>query len=83
MTAITASVPTRARDLLAAEWIKSRSARSSYLVLLFAAWIFAVRWWYRLLTPRPALFRARCADGWELAVYHRPAPVRRETGRRW
>ena len=37
MTAITASVPTRARDLLASEWIKFRSVRSSYLVLLFAA----------------------------------------------
>jgi len=32
-----ASVPARARDVLASEWIKFRSVRSSYLVLLFAA----------------------------------------------
>jgi hypothetical protein len=37
MTTITASVPVRARDLLASEWIKLRSVRSSYLTLLFAA----------------------------------------------
>jgi hypothetical protein len=37
MTTITASVPARARDLLASEWIKLRSVRSTYLVLLVAA----------------------------------------------
>ena len=37
MTTITASAPARARDLLAAEWIKLRSVRSTYLTLLFAA----------------------------------------------
>jgi len=37
MTTITASVPVRARDVLAAEWIKLRSVRSTYLTLLFAA----------------------------------------------
>jgi ABC-2 type transport system permease protein len=37
MTTITASAPARARDVLAAEWIKLRSVRSTYLTLLFAA----------------------------------------------
>jgi ABC-2 type transport system permease protein len=37
MTTITASVPARARDLLASEWIKLRSVRSTYLILLVAA----------------------------------------------
>jgi hypothetical protein len=37
MTATTASAPARARDVLASEWIKLRSVRSTYLVLLFAA----------------------------------------------
>ena len=32
-----ASAPARARDVLTSEWIKFRSVRSSYLVLLFAA----------------------------------------------
>jgi ABC-2 type transport system permease protein len=37
MTTITASVPARARDVLASEWIKLRSVRSTYLTVLFAA----------------------------------------------
>ena len=37
MTAVTATAPGRARDVLASEWIKLRSLRSTYLVLLFAA----------------------------------------------
>ena len=44
MTAITATPraparprPARARDVLASEWIKLRSVRSTYLTLLFAA----------------------------------------------
>jgi ABC-2 type transport system permease protein len=37
MTTVTASVPARARDLLASEWIKFRSVRSTYLILLIAA----------------------------------------------
>ena len=39
MTAITDTVPgpARARDVLASEWIKLRSVRSTYVVLLFAA----------------------------------------------
>ena len=37
MTATTLSAPARARDVLASEWIKLRSVRSTYLVLLFAA----------------------------------------------
>jgi hypothetical protein len=37
MTTITATMPARARHVLASEWIKLRSVRSSYLVLLVAA----------------------------------------------
>ncbi len=37
MTTVTASVPARARDLLASEWLKLRSVRSTYLILLIAA----------------------------------------------
>jgi len=37
MTAVTVTAPGRARDVLASEWIKLRSLRSTYLVLLFAA----------------------------------------------
>ncbi len=37
ITTAPASAPARARDVLASEWIKFRSVRSSYLVLLFAA----------------------------------------------
>jgi hypothetical protein len=37
MTSFTASVPARARDVLASEWIKFRSVRSTYLTLLVAA----------------------------------------------
>ena len=36
MTATAFSAPARARDVLASEWIKLRSVRSTYLVLLFA-----------------------------------------------
>ena len=37
MTATTVWAPARARDVLASEWIKLRSVRSTYLTLLFAA----------------------------------------------
>ncbi len=37
MTAVTVPVTTRARDLLASEWIKVRSVRSTYLALIVAA----------------------------------------------
>ena len=37
MTTITAAAPARARNVLASEWIKLRSVRSTYLTLLFAA----------------------------------------------
>jgi hypothetical protein len=37
MTAVDVTLPARARDVLASEWIKLRSVRSTYLVLLFAA----------------------------------------------
>ena len=36
MTAATVSAPARARDVLTSEWIKLRSVRSTYLVLLSA-----------------------------------------------
>ncbi|HZH02728.1 MAG TPA: alpha/beta fold hydrolase [Myxococcaceae bacterium] len=44
---------------------------------LSGAWMSSILIYYRIRGPRPRLLRARCADGWELAVYHRPAPVRR------
>lgn len=37
MTTVNVTMPARARDMLAAEWIKLRSVRSTYLTLLFAA----------------------------------------------
>jgi ABC-2 type transport system permease protein len=37
MTTVNVTMPARARDVLAAEWIKLRSVRSTYLTLLFAA----------------------------------------------
>ena len=37
MTTIDVTMPTRARNVLFSEWIKIRSVRSSYLVLLFGA----------------------------------------------
>jgi len=37
MTTVDVTMPTRARNMLASEWIKLRSVRSTYLVLLFAA----------------------------------------------
>ena len=37
MTTIDVTMPTRARNVLFSEWIKLRSVRSTYLVLLFAA----------------------------------------------
>jgi ABC-2 type transport system permease protein len=37
MTTLTATAPARARDVLASEWIKLRSVRSTYPTLAFAA----------------------------------------------
>ena len=37
MTTVTAAIPARARNVLASEWIKLRSVRSTSLTLLFAA----------------------------------------------
>jgi ABC-2 type transport system permease protein len=37
MTTVTATVPARAQDVLASEWIKLRSVRSTYLALIAAA----------------------------------------------
>jgi len=47
------------------------------LAVAFSAWVWLVR---RLTRPGPDATKhleARCADGWSLAVYHRPAPSRR------
>lgn len=44
---------------------------------IWAAWVWTVLRWYRLREQRPAVLRAVCADGWELAVYFRPAVERR------
>lgn len=46
-------------------------------VILLAAWWAVVQWVYALEDDRPALLRATTADGWSLAVWHRPAPARR------
>jgi len=40
-------------------------------------WVFGVRRLYRPRTPPPELLRARCKDGWEIAVHVRRAPKRR------
>src|SRR6516165_3319870 len=37
MTSVDVTMPTRARNVLVSEWVKLRSVRSTYLVLLFAA----------------------------------------------
>ena len=37
MTTVDVAMPTRARNVLVSEWVKLRSVRSTYLVLLFAA----------------------------------------------
>ncbi|MCY0998002.1 alpha/beta fold hydrolase [Myxococcus sp. MISCRS1] len=47
------------------------------VVLGNVLWVALVRRWYRLRTPLPQAFKARCADGWEVAVHVRRAPVRR------
>lgn len=44
---------------------------------LWATWVMGVLWYYRIRSERPKRLRARCSDGWEIAVYHRPAPGRR------
>lgn len=40
-------------------------------------WVFGVRRLYRPRTPPPELLRARCQDGWEIAVHVRRAARRR------
>ena len=40
-------------------------------------WVALVRWYYRLREPRPTRTLIQCADGWELALYHRAPTVRR------
>ena len=47
------------------------------LLLVNVVWVLLVRRWYRLRGPLPVMLRVRCADGWELAVHSRRAPVRR------
>jgi pimeloyl-ACP methyl ester carboxylesterase len=43
----------------------------------FAGWLWLVRRLYRLRAAPPERLRATCADGWELALYHRAARPRR------
>lgn len=50
---------------------------SALLVAGVALWLALVRWWYALACDRPELLTATTADGWSLAVWHRPATVRR------
>jgi len=47
------------------------------VVLGNVVWVLAVRRLYRPRTAPPQLLRARCADGWEIAVHVRRAPKRR------
>ena len=48
MTSVTVPVSTRAADLVAAEWIKVRSVRSTYLALLVASLLTPVLdMWFR------------------------------------
>lgn len=44
---------------------------------LWLAWMAAVLRYYRLRQDRPQVLRARCSDGWEIAIYHRRPSVRR------
>ncbi|HSP78198.1 MAG TPA: alpha/beta fold hydrolase, partial [Myxococcaceae bacterium] len=61
----------------AVEWTRWALAGVLTVALLNILWVVGVRWWYRPRTPRPELLRARCRDGWELAVHLRRAPLRR------
>jgi pimeloyl-ACP methyl ester carboxylesterase len=47
------------------------------VLLVLGAWLWVVWRWYRLRPPRPRLIRVQAADGWSLAIYHRPAARRR------
>ncbi|HET9452008.1 MAG TPA: alpha/beta fold hydrolase [Aggregicoccus sp.] len=58
-------------------WAAWGAAALVLLALGYVLWVLAVRHYYRLRVPRPQLLRARCKDGWELAVYARRAAVRR------
>ncbi len=44
---------------------------------VLAVWVHLVRAFMRLREARPELLRAATADGWSLAVWHRPAARRR------
>ena len=47
------------------------------MLALAWAWLRSVAWFYRLKGERPTVLRTRCADRWELAVYHRRPTQRR------
>lgn len=50
----------------------------SIILLLFVAlWVFLVERRYRLTGTRPSPMRVLTRDGWDLAVWHRPAANRR------
>ncbi|NBD07850.1 MULTISPECIES: alpha/beta fold hydrolase [Corallococcus] len=59
------------------QWALWGLALAAVLLLVNVGWVLLVRRWYRLKGPQPEMLRARCADGWELAVHVRRAPVRR------
>ncbi len=61
----------------AVEWTRWVLVGVLVAALLNVLWVLGVRWWYRPRMPRPELLRARCRDGWELAVHVRRAPHRR------
>jgi pimeloyl-ACP methyl ester carboxylesterase len=47
------------------------------LFLTIYLWSWAVRGIYRVRTRPPLFLRAKAADGWELALFHRPSANRR------
>ncbi len=58
-------------------WAAWGAAALVLLALGNVLWVLAVRRYYRLRGPTPQLLRARCQDGWEIAVYVRRAAQRR------
>ncbi|MBI2893655.1 MAG: alpha/beta fold hydrolase [Deltaproteobacteria bacterium] len=52
-------------------------ALAAVVAATLAVWRWLVRRTYRLGRPRPERTMVRCADGWEIAVYRRPAGRRR------
>ncbi|RKH62426.1 alpha/beta fold hydrolase [Corallococcus aberystwythensis] len=59
------------------QWALWGLTAAAVLLLVNVGWVLLVRRWYRLRGPLPEMLRVRCADGWELTVHARRAPVRR------